>query len=241
MSGERPTLLVVGAATGGLGAAVATHAYQAYDYADIFTAGISGDEMVKMDVNNRHQVHERLVDMKPDAIVCTVGINEPASVRDEHLDLRMFDAFRVNTLGPLAILQEFLGSPVRPGREHMTKKFVAISSNSARIPRRVSMPYCASKAALSMALRVAARELAGERVAVWGYEPGLLAGTPMTERVAAHFSAGTQSGQFRMHRMPGAPADGIPVKDLAAQICIDLANFSVAQNGTMIPYDAGEL
>jgi 2,3-dihydro-2,3-dihydroxybenzoate dehydrogenase len=237
----KPSLLIVGAAQNSLGAAIAVEAYQAYDYAEVITAGISGDEQVKLDVNNRAGVHERLAELRPDAIVCTVGINEPAGIRTEHIDLRMFDAFRVNCLGPLSILQEFIGSPVRPERLTATKKFVAISSNSAHIPRRVSMPYCASKAALSMALRVAARELAGEGVQIWGYEPGLLAGTPMTEKVAEHFGQGTDPGQLRMHRMPGISPEGIAVQDLAAQICFDLANFSPARNGVMIPFDADEL
>jgi NAD(P)-dependent dehydrogenase (short-subunit alcohol dehydrogenase family) len=237
----KPSLLIVGAAQESLGAAIAKEAYQAYDYADVVTAGISGDEQIKLDVNNRAQVHERLVELRPDAVVCTVGINEPAGVHTEHLDLRMFDAFRVNCLGPLAVLQEFVGSPVRPERITATKKFVAISSNSAHIPRRVSMAYCASKAALSMALRVAARELAEKGIQVWGYEPGLLAGTPMTEKVAEHFGQGTEPGQFRMHRMSGVPPQGIPVFDLAAQICFDLANFSPARNGVMVPFDADEI
>lgn len=117
----------------------------------------------------------------------------------------------------------------------MVKRFVAISSNSAHIPRRGSMPYCASKAALSMALRVAARELANKNVAVWGYEPGLLAGTPMSEQTRRDF------GTDPLHRMPGVSWEGLPVGDLAQQIVQDISTFSVAHNGLMIPFDGGEL
>lgn len=242
---DRPTLLVVGARQGSLGAAVAVEARE-YPFAEIVTAGII-DEPIKMDINNRAQVHERLVNIRPDYIVCTVGINEPASIGDRGLDLRMYDAFRVNCLGPLAILQEFATSPVRPQRRGYTKRFVAVSSNSARIPRTHSMAYCASKAALSMALRVAAREMASghwdEAVQIWGYEPGLLAGTPMTRATEAAFSGqvGPDPGQFRMHRMKGVEYDGIPVGDLASKIVTDLANYSPAMNGLMIPFDADEL
>lgn len=237
----KPVLLVVGAAPGSLGEAVATEAYQQYDFAEIITAGISGEQL-KLDVNNRAQIHERFVDVQPDHVVCTVGVNEPASVHSQHLDLRMYDAFRINVLGPISLLQEFVNSPIREAREGSIKKFVAISSNSARIPRSTSMAYCASKAALSMALRVAARELAaGGMVQVWGYEPGLLAGTPMTEAVAMKLGRGADTNGFPMHRMRGLSVDGIQPRDLAQRIVYDVANYSPALNGVMIPFDAGEL
>jgi hypothetical protein len=87
-----------------------------------------------------------------------------------------------------------------------------------------------------MALRVAARELAG-KVQVWGYEPGLLAGTPMTQASAQAFGP----GDALLHRMKGVHPQGLPVHDLARRVVADVADFSVAQNGLLVPFDADEL
>src|SRR5688500_8412398 len=173
-------MLVIGAAPNSLGLAWAALPSTQYDYASVTTAGISG-EPIKLDVTHSLRIKEVLDQCRPDVVVCTVGVNVPAEVQDAYLPTRMMDSFVTNVTGPTDVLRHCLLSQVRDERRGAVKKSSAISSNSARIPRTRSLPYCASTAALSMALRVAARELAGEGVAVWGYEPGLLAGTPMTQ------------------------------------------------------------
>jgi len=239
-------MLVVGAAEGSLGEAVYEEASEGYDFASVNTAGI-GEEQIKMDVTHSLRVKEVLQEVQPDIVVCTVGVNVPTEVDDPWLMTKLSDAFMTNVTGPMTLLGQFLHSSVRPGREGAVKKFIAISSNSARIPRTRSLPYCASKAALSMALRVAARELAPEgRCMVWGYEPGLLAGTPMTRATEARLGVGssTEEGDYRfpaLHRMKGVSSSGLPVEDLAARVVADAANFTVAYNGLIIPFDAGEI
>lgn len=59
---------------------------------------------------------------------------------------------------------------------------VAISSDAARIPMRASIAYCSSKAALNMAVRVAARELA-PRWQINAVAPGIIDGTEMTKYI----------------------------------------------------------
>jgi len=59
---------------------------------------------------------------------------------------------------------------------------VAVSSDAAEKPMRGSLAYCASKAALDMAIRCAARELAP----LWrvnGVAPGMVEGTAMTKYI----------------------------------------------------------
>ncbi len=116
------------------------------------------------------------------------------------------------------------------------KHFVVISSNSARIPRSQSLAYCASKAALSMSVRVSARYLAQQNhpVVVYGYEPGLLEGTPMTRMAQSGFAGS-------LHRMPNVRAAGLPAEGLARLIAFNLGQNGRALNGTLIPYDAGEI
>jgi NAD(P)-dependent dehydrogenase (short-subunit alcohol dehydrogenase family) len=66
------------------------------------------------------------------------------------------------------------------GQTHVS--IAAVASDAARIPMRNSIAYCASKAALVMAVRVAAREMAP----TWRVNcvsPGIVAGTPMTEYI----------------------------------------------------------
>lgn len=238
---DRPVMLVVGAAPSSLGEAIYIEAFTNYDFSAVHTAGI-GEEQIKMDVTHSLRVKEVLQEVQPDIVVCTVGANVPASIDDPWLMTKLSDSFMTNVTGVMTVLGQFLGSTLRDGREGKVKKFIAVSSNSAHIPRTRSLPYCASKAALSMALRVAARELgpAGQTM-VWGYEPGLLAGTPMTRETEAQFGVGSAPGQFRMHRMKGVAPEGIPVTDLAARIVYDAATFTPAMNGLMVPFDAGEI
>lgn len=242
MSDDRePTLLVVGAAPFSLGLAVADEALKSYNFSRIFTAGLGNGEALYCDVRNGNSIKECLAEALPTYVVCTVGVNQPAEFLRPGLGLAMQDAFHSNVIGPMELLRHFITSATRHPQEcagKYAKRFVAISSNSARIPRTGSTPYCASKAALSMALRVAARELATHEDApyVWGYEPGLLADTPMTQHLGQDFLAGRP-----MHRMKGVPARGLPRQELAERIMFDVVYGSPGLNGCMMPFDAGEL
>lgn len=249
-----PRLLIIGAAPHSLGEAVATVARTGvWSFEKVATAGITPAseniphgvyEDYKLDVRNSGSINEILGAVCPDIVVCTVGINEPSSIESSYLGLVLQEAFSINVIGVLEVLRHFMKRPGsgywNDGNGGTSKKFVAISSNSARIPRRRSLAYCASKAALSMALRVAARELAGAEPScqVWGYEPGLLAGTPMTTATEQFFGEGDP--ETVLHRMPGFPAGGLNPVQLAQQIVNDVANYTPALNGVMIPFDGGE-
>lgn len=237
-------MLIVGASgENSLGHAIVRELHDCeWEFGAVNTAGIT-DEEIRLDLLRSPRISEVLTQCRPDIIVCTVGINQPVDIVDAFLPAKMHNSFQTNVTGPMDLLRHFVASPVRPERGDAVKKFVAISSNSARIARRNSVAYCASKAALSMALRVAARELApGGHVAVWGYEPGLLDGTPMSRETARDFASrqGREPEELIMHRMPGVPPEGIPPADLARRIVQDLATFSYAHNGIIIPFDAGE-
>lgn len=247
MSNDRePTLLVVGAQKGSLGAAVRDEALKNYEFGRIFTAGIV-DEALYCDVRNVNSIKDCLAEAMPTYIVCTVGVNEPHQMRQLGMSMTMLEAFSVNVMGPMEMLARFITSPTRHPQDHEGKyrrRFVAVSSNSARIPRTGSAPYCASKAALSMALRVAARELAADPWAplVWGYEPGLLADTPMTERTIQQFGAPNNGMSVPpLHRMKGIRPTGLPKEELAERIMFDVAYGSPGLNGCLFPFDADEL
>ncbi len=60
---------------------------------------------------------------------------------------------------------------------------VAISSDAAERPLRTSIGYCASKAGLNMAVKVAARELGPFGWRINAVSPGMTAGTGMTDYI----------------------------------------------------------
>jgi NAD(P)-dependent dehydrogenase (short-subunit alcohol dehydrogenase family) len=227
-----PVLLIVGARPNSLGSALYETA-QGWPFGVVLTAGISGENF-KLDITNSASMRETLDNVRPDYVVCTVGVNEMAPHDDQYLQVRMTDAFRTNVIGPMEMLRHFDATEYTGD---LRRKFVAISSNSARIARTNSVAYCASKAALSMALRVAAREQARrvsvrERVLVWGYEPGLL-NTAMTHEIDSRLAG-------PLHRMPGVEPSGLDPYNLADRILGDLMMKGVGLNGCLVQYDCGE-
>lgn len=227
-------VLVVGTQPGSLGEAVAEYLYRgSVSRPEVVTAGITSEEYsVNLispsmwdDLYRIQAIVGRFTH-----IVCTAGVNRGGRIEDDIFSQVMSDSFRINVVGPMNLLQWFLEQ--QAPLDHVgLRHFVAISSNSASIARRGSAPYCASKAALSMALRVVAREQANSDVNIYGYEPGWIDGTPMSESVAGMFA-----GNF--HRIPGGK--GVRVEDLARMIVNNLEANNALLNGCMLRLDGGE-
>lgn len=228
-------VLVVGARRGSLGHAIKHQAMgRAYR---VTTAGIY-DEEVTMDVvaDDMASLTGALASIAPDHVVCTVGVNQPEPA-DAYTDVtEWYDwHFRVNVIGPMRLLAAWT-AVLREAGEMGENHYVAISSNSARVPRSFSAAYCASKAALSQALRVKAREGVGQPLAplVYGYEPGLLAGTPMTADTITAF------GPDRLTRMRDTRlAQGMPPASLAWMVVSNL-KLGPEVNGCLFRLDADE-
>lgn len=223
---------MVGAVPRSLGSAVRAQAEDS-GY-EVTTAGLH-DEDLKLDVleDPDEEIGAVFKAMKPHHVVCTVGVNVPAeegSLQQEDFDSWMLRSLAVNVIGPMNILRQFLQN--RPKDSDGRNHFAAISSNSAHIARSNSMAYCASKAALSMAIRVAARENAESKFTIYGYELGLLKNTPMTKETENRFGPSQT-------RMPGAP-EGLSVQQVAAQIVAGLGTRGLALNGCLLRLDAGE-
>ena len=113
-------------------------------------------------------------------MVYSAGINELCWIKD--IDdyhsgnytnfTRVLD---VNVTGFARVLGSLIGY-------HPLESVVAISSDAATRPMRGSLMYCASKAALDMAVKCAARELAPE-TRVNAVAPGMTDGTVMQEYI----------------------------------------------------------
>ena len=220
--------MVVGARQGSLGWAVARQA-QATGYVPV-TAGLH-DEDLTLDVcaDDLPTLTEKLAAVRADHVVCTVGLNGVEPVGDPWDWYRWH--FEVNVTGPMRLLLAWEAVIT-----NATGHFVAVSSNSAQVPRSGSAAYCASKAALSMALRVKARERAAtdRPPLVYGYEPGLLAGTPMTGETVERFGSG-QLTRMRSPRLAG----GMSPLGLAWMIVSNLS-LGPEVNGCLFRVDADE-
>ena len=232
------TVLIIGARDGSLGHAIQDKCIS-LGY-ETRTAGLYGSGELHVDLRDGTAC-ETLVNLtKPDYVICTAGVNRPAkglrSIDEPSFMQWLMLSYETNVVGPMNLLRAWAGylKDTRQSRDATPYQphFVAISSNSAHIARRNSLAYCASKAALSMAIRCVAREMAGDPCLVYGYEPGLLKGTPMTMKLREQFG----DSPTRMH---GAP-DGVAVPYTADVIARNLRTGGVALNGCLIPLDAGE-
>lgn len=233
------SLLVVGAAPDSIGAAVA-HEAQSQDY-DVVTAGITGTEKLNLDLKYPQAVRSVVRDINPDHVVCTAGVNYDGSVLDKDWMPLADYSMHNNWFGPMELLHQWC--------EHQTSKFtkgadrsvrpdkvlhwVAISSNSAHVPRSRSASYCASKAALSMGVRCVAREMKNYPFAIYTYEPGWVNGTPMSQGVLGRLGRGVEPS-----RTPGQKH--LSKEELARMIVSNLA-LGEALNGCSLRVDGGEV
>jgi len=219
MSKDR--LMIFGARKKSVGAAVQKMWTDIYD-SPVMTVGISGDEDRNILIDDAEELSALIKEFEPTKVVCTIGMNK--ELGDDDFEYWMMDHLRTNVYLPMHILMTWIETGPPDGAH-----FVAISSNSAHIPRSKSMAYGASKAALSMALRCAARDLAKAEMdmSVYGYEPGLIKGTPM-------------SGERGGTRMLGLP-NGLSRRTLAGQIVHNLGFGGAELNGVLMRIDAGEV
>lgn len=201
---------------------------------EVTTAGVSGEERIHLDLLNDAKVHDQVRDLKPDHVVCTAGVNLEGTIQGKGWLKAMQYSTRVNYFGPMILLSAWarLWRDEAPKGITPIRHFTAVTSNSAFIPRSKSGSYCASKAALEMAMRCAAREEAGEQCAIYTYAPGWVAGTPMSKQVEERLQG--QDG----HRIPGG--EPIRVEALANMVVRNLMHGKEL-NGTCIRVDGGEI
>lgn len=114
--------------------------------------------------------------VRPTDVVYSVGIN-----RLDWINSLTFEDFNrvmeVNVWGLLRTIQMLDLAMHRP------VNLVAVTSDAAWRPMRTSAVYCASKAAMEMAVRVASREYAPQGWRINAVAPGKVADTPMTAYV----------------------------------------------------------
>lgn len=171
MEGEGKVLIVGG--TSGIGKATA--GYLAGMFPEMKQYVPAREEL---DITARSSIALTVREHGPfDYIVYSAGTNELAWVGTRHIAFRMEDHFSVNCSGLVSLVSEHIRT-----WEEAPLSVVAVSSDAGRIPMRGSVAYCVSKAALNMAVRVMARELAPVH-RINAVAPGMVDGTPMTEYI----------------------------------------------------------
>lgn len=234
-------LLVVGARPDSIGAHVAAWAQMLGSHNKIMTAGETAHEDVEFTADSLEQsiawADELFHDYEPmHDVVCTVGVNHEGTLSDPYTLGLMEEDFCINVLGPMAVLQAWLN--YWRSHEHANVgqlNFVVISSNSAGVVRSTGLPYNASKAALSMAVKCAARHTAAnfDLLSIYAYEPGWVDNTPMSNDVAHRIPKGVP-----FTRTPGGRT--ITPEDLASIIVHNLRLNTGMLNGTTLRIDGGE-
>jgi len=187
--------VVVGGASG-IGAAVVESARSAGT--EVLVLDIAGDHDVKCDVTDPASVDDAVAESvarvgTPTEVTITAGIGHSGMLLD--LPVEEWDrVIAVNTRGPLLAMRAFAQAMIDADA---AGSIVATSSVSARLVDRSMGAYCASKAALSMLVEVAACEWAPHGIRVNAVGPGVTA-TPMLGR------APTETGWLAsvQHRTP---------------------------------------
>lgn len=171
--------VVVGGASG-IGAAVVES--ERARGRDVVVWDIAGSYDVKCDVTDPASVDAALDDTiarsgVPSEVTVTAGVGHSAMLLD--LPVEEWDrVIAVNTRGPLLVMRAFARAMIDAGSPG---SIVATSSVSARLVDRSMGAYCASKAALSMLVEVAACEWGPHGIRVNAVAPGVTA-TPMLGR-----------------------------------------------------------
>ena len=180
MSDEsEPLALVIGGGSG-IGAALAA-AYRAQG-TSLVTWDIAGSRDITCDLTEPDAIEDavRLTRVRfgvPTSVTITAGVGHSgllALAEADDFDLIM----HVNTRGPWLCMRAWARILFEQDRG---ASFVAVSSVSARLVDRNMGLYCASKAALSMLVKVAAAEWGGAGLRVNAVAPGVTR-TPMLGR-----------------------------------------------------------
>lgn len=130
---------------------------------------------VTQDVAIYGRFMEILLEVQPDAVVYCVGANR----LDWSYTINRPDFAKLMETNVWGFINTIKALQWRP----KPYSVLALTSDAAVRPMRTSMAYCASKAALDMAIRVASRELSPAGWRINGLAPGKVAGTAMTRYV----------------------------------------------------------
>lgn len=191
-----------------------------------------------MDVTSRHAVRTFMEAAGPfKYIVYSAGVNQLAWMSDPAVTAIAEDAYDVNCAGFILVVSEH----IRQYPESALSA-VAVSSDAAEIPMRGSVAYCASKAALNMAVRVMARELAPIH-RINAVAPGMVDGTPMTEYIDKTVPAfrGWTPDQARNYEKQNTPTKRRATLTEVAETIVWVLTGPPQMTGSIVSINGGRL
>jgi NAD(P)-dependent dehydrogenase (short-subunit alcohol dehydrogenase family) len=226
---------VIGGDTG-IGKAVVDYAINVDKYNSVRSYGKSN-----MDVADPYGMHDRIeFDLDkygmPETIVYTAGVNALANIGElSYSDVHR--QYSVNALGFIFLLDSLAANANRD----LPLNIVAICSDAAETPMRGSIAYCSSKAALQMAIRCGAREMA-PNWRINGISPSTVDGTPMTEYIDATVPEfrGWTPEQARSYEMGNMPMKRRATVDEVVRLVFDVINGPEFMTGSIIKLTGGK-
>ena len=241
-------LLVVGAASPGIGATIADYARDSWEHvvkADkVFTGTTDALELpcYGIDVAEPSSVLKFFRTHGPfHSVVYCAGVNHETPVGKPSSYRQMAEMLAVNYMGAW-ITAHAWQVQAKELTEGPPQHFVVVSSNSAHVARSKSSAYCASKAAVSMMVRCVGREIADTASTIWAIEPGWVEGTKMAMKVETRVRK--QSGLHNhgvalpLHRIPGNRT--LTPADVAHTVLVNICRQNLHLNGCTIRLDGGE-
>jgi NAD(P)-dependent dehydrogenase (short-subunit alcohol dehydrogenase family) len=218
--------------TSGIGAAV----YQAALDSERYEVGWATGKDV--DITRPGKISQFLFDHEQfNHIVFCAGVNylhriEDLSVAESRYIMEVNYQGFINVLRALWYHQEPGLAPPR---------VVAVGSDAATRPMRTSLAYCASKAALDMAVRCAAREWGPAGWRINAVAPGMTSGTEMTDYIDRRVPEvrGWTPDQAAEYEMLQAVIKRRAHPSEIAQVVLDVLNGPDYLNGSIVTVNGG--
>ena len=231
-SGEHSRRVLVLGGTTGIGQAVV----QAIDDGWGDLVSIHAPSKDEVDVTREDTLWDYITEVEPTHVVYSAGVNYLDWIEDIHPE-KFAEIMAVNLWGFVSTVQALM----RTWRESDTMSIVAITSDAAYRPMRTSLAYCASKAALDMAIRCASRELAPRGWRINGVAPGKVADTPMTEYVDKRVMEVRDwtKTHAEKYEMDSTPIGRKVTKDEVAEVVLDVLFGPKALTGEIIAVNGG--
>lgn len=217
-------LWVVGA-NSGMGAFIAKFGAGMYDVVKTGT---------EVDVRNWDDVDDFVNRYGPfHRVIYSAGVSQLAWIDQlGHDDIR--DLYDINVFGFLGVMKALT-------KRQDSGRVCAIISDSANNPMRGSIAYCSSKAALEMAVRTAARELAPDWQ-VNGISPSAVADTEMTRKTDAEIPSfrGWTAEKARQYELGSIPMGRRCTVDEVATVIFDILDGPSFLTGSIIKLTGGK-
>lgn len=184
-------------------------------------------------LNARQSLAQTVQIARPTHVVYSIGMNRldwiPNISEQDFVDVMNANVFK---------FVELLQVLINTGHAYSV---VAISSDAAWRPMRTSLAYCASKAALNMAVQVASRELAQYGWRINAVAPGKVANTPMTRYVdeTVPILRGWTPEHAEEYERSSSALKRAVVKDEVAEVVIATLFGPPAQTGQIVAVNGG--